>query len=351
MGKLYNMDAEIFATGTWNGDKYSDADLEDMVKNFVLLASTVKPPIKMGHTPSIKGAGKPAFKGDGQPALGWVTAVKKQGNKLIATLSDIPEIVYKAIKTGRYKRVSPEVYWGYKDKASGTKHHRVLAGVALLGADIPAVSTLADLEAYLSQTSDDSDSFDKMAVYSFAETATEKIIDNNKEKIDMSDELKKEYDAKLKAKEAELDKKYTDDMGAKDKEIADMKQADTQRIEDTAKADLKAYCDDKVKAHLMTPAASEALQSEDAKLYSTPQALAAVKAYADAQEQAFDMTEKGSSEKKETFDDSGDAFDSKVKAYMREHKVKYTEAMDAVAEAEPVLFKAYMADSNGKDGE
>jgi len=343
MGKLYNMDAEIFATGTWNGDKYSDADLDDMVKNFDLLANTVKPPIKMGHDPSIKG--------DGQPALGWVGAVRKQGNKLIATLIDMPEVVYKAIKQGLYKRVSSEVYWGYKDKASGTKHHRVLAGVALLGADIPAVSTLADLEAYLSQTSDNSDSFDKVAVYSFAETATEKITNENEEKRDMSDELKKEYADKLKAKEAELDKKYTDDMATKDKEIADMKAADTQRIEDSAKADLKAYCDDKVKAHKMTPAASEALQSEDAKLYSTPQALAAVKAYADAQESAFDMTEKGSSEKKETFDDSGDAFDSKVKAYMREHKVKYTEAMDAVADAEPALFKAYMADSNGKDGE
>ena len=42
-------DAEIFSVGTWNGDKYTVADLQDMVANFNALKDEIKPPIKLGH--------------------------------------------------------------------------------------------------------------------------------------------------------------------------------------------------------------------------------------------------------------------------------------------------------------
>ena len=46
--KLHEFDVEVFSTGEWNGDKYSDQDLEDMEKNFAALGETIKPPVKLG---------------------------------------------------------------------------------------------------------------------------------------------------------------------------------------------------------------------------------------------------------------------------------------------------------------
>jgi hypothetical protein len=141
----HEFDAEIFSTGEWNGDKYSEADLQDIADNFNTLAGTVKPPVRLGHRNL-----------EGQPALGWVKSLKRAGNKLIATLGDVPQVIYDSIKTGRFKRVSAEIYWNYKPKSGsfiGEKFNYVLKAVALLGADIPAVNNLSDLTAYLTQIS------------------------------------------------------------------------------------------------------------------------------------------------------------------------------------------------------
>ena len=147
--KTHDFDAEIFSVGTWNGDKYTVKDLQELADNFSALNGEIKPPIKLGHNDD--GINKTVS--DGQPALGWAEGLFVKGNKLIASFKKVPEVVYEAIKKGLYRRVSSEIYMKYKSK-TGKIYGKVLAGVALLGADIPAVKDLADLKAYLCQAPD-----------------------------------------------------------------------------------------------------------------------------------------------------------------------------------------------------
>lgn len=129
---------EIFATGTWNGRKFTDADLDDIVRSFDFFELSGRVPFKLGHNFE-----QPVT--DGQPALGWVRRIYRAGAKLLADFFDIPTIVYDAIRTGRYKFVSVELL---RDVQADTRVvPLVLDAVALLGADVPAVGNLRDLQA------------------------------------------------------------------------------------------------------------------------------------------------------------------------------------------------------------
>ena len=187
---------EIFSVGTWNGDRYTEDDLNDIVSNFEQLKYDIKPMLHLGHSRA---------KEDGNPALGWVSKLSKIGNKLVASFSQVPDVVYKAIKKGLYKRVSSEMIWNYK---RGDKlHKRVLAGVALLGADIPAVTNLKDLEIYRN--------FETIKSYSFE-------IDDfgnlqTKGGLTMADNEKiKEYELKLSQTSLELEREKAQKTKAED---------------------------------------------------------------------------------------------------------------------------------------
>jgi len=121
---------EIFKAGTWNGDAYSVKDLDDMVAAFDHVG--FKPPVKLGHKES-----------SGAPAFGWIENLRRQGDKLVADFHDLPEAVFKAIKSRAFDTVSSEVFWNIK--RGGKNFRRALKAVALLGAEIPAVSDLMPL--------------------------------------------------------------------------------------------------------------------------------------------------------------------------------------------------------------
>ena len=131
---------EIFSTGVWNGDRYSEKDLDAMIENFDDVG--FEPPVKLGHNE------EQSELQDGQPALGYISKIYKVGSKLVADFKELPKKVYDAIKRGNYKRVSSEIYWNYK--ANGSTFNRVLKAVALLGADIPAVTNLESIEGLYS---------------------------------------------------------------------------------------------------------------------------------------------------------------------------------------------------------
>lgn len=135
---------EIFAAGTWNGHKYSDTDLDAMVSAFAELAGKIDPPVKLGHDD-----GQRLLQADGYPAAGWVSRLVRKGDKLIADLRDVPAKVAELISAGAYKKISSEVYWNYKE--GGKTYRRVLKAIALLGADLPAVSSIGDIRALYDQ--------------------------------------------------------------------------------------------------------------------------------------------------------------------------------------------------------
>lgn len=130
--------ADIFSAGKWNGRSFTEADLDEVVKSFDFFALSGRVPLKLGHNNE-----QPLT--DGQPALGWVQRIWREGKKLKADFSDVPGVLWDAIKAGRYKFISVELL---RDVNAGTRVvPLVLDAVALLGADVPAVGTLNDLQA------------------------------------------------------------------------------------------------------------------------------------------------------------------------------------------------------------
>lgn len=131
---------EIMAVGTWNGDEYGVDDLDSMVKAYQSGNAGIDPPLKLGHS-----EGQELV--EGMPALGWVTNLRRNGQKLLADFKDVPKKIADLINNGAYKKVSSEVFFNLR-QPKGARLPRVLSAVALLGAEIPAVSTLSDVEAW-----------------------------------------------------------------------------------------------------------------------------------------------------------------------------------------------------------
>lgn len=132
---------QVFETGNWNGSKYTEKDLEEMVNNFGIFEA----PLKIGHDAKQKLAG--------MPAVGWITKLYKKGKKLYADIQGIPKTVYELIKKGAYKKRSAELYYNVVD-GTGKICNNVFGGLALLGAELPAINTLEDVVAlYENQSS------------------------------------------------------------------------------------------------------------------------------------------------------------------------------------------------------
>lgn len=372
---VHSFDTEIFSAGTWNGDKYTVTDLDDMVANFAKLKDTVKPPVKLGHNEKQPLA-------DGQMALGWVENLKRIGDKLVATLSQVPDVLYKAIKAGRYKRVSSEIMWNYKH--AGETFKKVLSGVALLGADIPAVGNLADLEAFLSQsTGDNPGSFDGVRIYSFA-TEDSKIKNPKQGATAMSDELLREYRNKVAAAEADLkaekdklatakataetalkaekDKlavltaeKVANETEAKEykEKLAELETKTAEAVKLSKQEDLKTFCEAQVKAGKMTPGGRDIICKELDKLtYSNSSFSIPVEMFKEYQESfAKVILPKGESGKNEggktvKYATVQEEVDGKVKEYMAANKeISYVVALDAVLTADDKLAQAYVDDA------
>ncbi len=127
---------EIFAAGKHNGDTYTVSDLDAMVDAFYKL--DFKPPLKAGHVEDKQG----------MPALGWISNLRRTGEKLLADFIEMPQGVYDYIKGKRYNTVSSEVFWNLR---RGDKFFsRALKAVSLLGAEIPAVAGLKSLNEMFS---------------------------------------------------------------------------------------------------------------------------------------------------------------------------------------------------------
>lgn len=129
---------EIFATGTWHGDEYTTKDLDAMCEAFGKVG--FKPPLKLGHSEK-----QHLLTNAGLPAAGWVDRIYRKGEKLLADFSAIPKQIHDLIVRKAYDRVSSEIYWDYTHEES--KLPRVLKAVALLGSEIPEVTTLDSISA------------------------------------------------------------------------------------------------------------------------------------------------------------------------------------------------------------
>ena len=196
MSELLNV--EIFATGTWNGFKFTEDDLFEIMENSnqLLFDGKNKPPVKLGHSKK-----QILAQEDGQPALGWLENFKVEGDKLVSDIKNIPDVLMKAFDKKLWKQVSVEL-----------KHIEnfgwFVSGLAVLGADLPAVKTLEDLSAFLSERESNlSPQFNNLSL-----SFTEPIIKHSGEI--MTEPIKKDVDLTellnrvqvLEAEKAQLEK-------------------------------------------------------------------------------------------------------------------------------------------------
>lgn len=133
-------DREIFSVGTWRGSATVEATkdyIAAMVQSYIELNSKVPGfaiPIKLGHNKRV-----------GEPAFGYAENVRMSadGGTVLADFMDMPPEIVDAITKKQYNAVSVEIY--PKVEYAGKTYPNVLSGVALLGAEWPAVKGLKPL--------------------------------------------------------------------------------------------------------------------------------------------------------------------------------------------------------------
>ncbi len=353
--KTHEFDAEIFSVGTYHGDKWTLQHLKDIVSNFSALSGIIKPPLKLGHNE--KGIN------DGQPAFGIVKSLRLKGEKLVATLSEVPDVLFNAIKARRYSRVSSEIYFQFKH--SGNTFNKVLSAVALLGADIPEVKNLADLQAFLAQAPKGG-SFDKLVAFS-NEVDGEGTIILRKEEPNMGDIDLKGLEEKM-AKFGEQITSLTSEVAdakaetAKYKEQADKATAKLTEVEAKNLKDkqagegdeLKAFCEGQVKAGKMLPAGRDVILNglkEEKLLYSEKGHSVPVdlfKKFCETQGKVLPTKESahhGEGEG-ETYDTAQEEMHAKVLKYTAEKKVDYAEGVQHILSTDKELAERYLEETN-----
>lgn len=331
---------EVMSTGVWNGHKFTLDDLVEISSNFQRLKDVIKPPVKLGHTPDKPGA----------PAYGWVTNLKVVGNKLMAILSDLPEMLLKAIRAKRYRRVSSEIFFEYK--YGGKDYGKVFSGLALLGAETPAVKDLKDLQAYLTQNSDIG-TFEK--IEAFDSPSDFESFNLDKENIDMEpkkleEELRKFQD-QLTTLTAQNTKLQTDlDKANNEKKALEVKQFEDKKNQNIA--ELKAFCDTHVKEGRMLPAQRDALVKDEKAVCFDDEGSVVInfdtfKKHIEMADKVVDKkehAEDGGSDTK--FDSVQSEIDVKVAKYMADKNEKdYKTAFDAVLTLDSDLANRYIKDT------
>lgn len=129
---------EIFAVGTWNGNKFTSKDLDNVVAAYNETKGDFNIPIKLGHNDKQK-----LLEEDGLPAAGWLENIKRVGNKLVGDFKAVPGKVADLIESGAFRKRSIELNPDFK--IGDTVYPLVLTGIALLGSNLPAVEGLADI--------------------------------------------------------------------------------------------------------------------------------------------------------------------------------------------------------------
>lgn len=327
---------EIFSTGKWNGDEYTNEDLLEMVKAFEENKSGARPYIKLGHDKSQK-----LLQADGLPAAGWIDKVYVQGNKLLADFVDIPQKVYGLIKSKAYRKVSSEIFWNIK---IGEKtYKRMLAAVALLGADTPGVMNLNDILAMYNikdnyEKIGQGDSHD-LKLFESEETIIKELDTMSKTEAELK--LEAELLAEKEKAEAQL-KEFTAKQDEAAKELEALKQfkaeaeaREAKLQEEKAQAEIEKFYTELVADKLAAPSMKEYIvelagpekkEYTQGKLSKMDTLKEMLKLFSAAKEVNF--AESSSMGKKESM--SKDMMEEKIQKYMKENQCTYGQAVKAL---------------------
>lgn len=338
---------EIFGEGVWNGNVITSDVLKNIVTAFDATNGFIKPVLKLGHNEE-----QTLLQKDGFPAAGWVSNVYIRGKKLIADFVDIPEKIYELIKRKAYRKVSVEIFNGYR--FDGRSYPNLLGAVALLGADTPAVMTLSDildrykLEAQKFATDSSSDKID-INIYS-----SDISIDNEEVqgyRVMSQDEREKMQEMIDKMKSQIEDLKNRIDEMSKEKKTSDESYSVYKK-----EAEEKIIRLEKEKEETEIEKFSLSLQNKNLISPSMQPYLKAIASKTDKQEfsigsdklSSYQVIEKLLTVAKEVFSinkeektqdvepkvkDTEKEIDKKIEEYMQENKVSYSAAYRAVVKS------------------
>ena len=325
---------EIFRAGRHLDDAgvahhFSEADLDGMAASYS--PALREAPLTVGHPK------------DNLPAYGWVKAVARTpAGTLAITPHQVEPQFAEMVQAGRFKKRSASFYPPHAPN-NPTPGKWYLRHVAFLGAQPPAVAGLKDI-----QFSED----DAGGAVSFSQPATAEP--STQEPDDMSKELQEQL-AKVQADLAAAKEATTKAQAdaAAHKKAADDAQAQAASFAEKARADRKAgfvsFAETQVQAGRLLPKDKDmAVATLDALADATPVEFAegdttrkvspaqwlqdliakappAVSFGEFAQRGATTQIQPGAAKGK-----SDAEIDQAAKAYMRQHKVDYSEALGAV---------------------
>jgi|GEM_PF-6319134 len=330
------MKMELLREGIWNGIKITREIMDQMVANFEHFKDILRVPLKLGHN-------KQQPLTDGMPALGELSKIWIDENgTMIGEATGMPDIVSKAIKGKLYRDVSIEASFDVTHK--GTDYGAVLTGLALLGADLPAVNTLSDLQAYLSK--ENGFAFSRSISFSMQEDKNM----NEEELRSQLAELNAQF-ATFKAEKATSDAQKDAEMAKLTQENADLLQAQKTVKFTAEKKELEDSMEDLVTGEVITPAQRDAFAAQ----IKDDATLASVKMSVDVlstgkPDKGKKKGAEGMVDNKDDLDLKGKNPDEVIHAKTLQLKAKnncsYQEANDVVMLENPGLAREY-ADMTG----
>jgi hypothetical protein len=117
---------EVFRAGDYGAKGvWSEADLDQLARDYS--PQLLEAPLTFDHARS-------------GPAFGWVRALRKIGDRLVAVVGDVPAVVRELVRRGAYRKRSVEILRHFAP--TGRPY---LRAVSLLGAATPAVPGLREV--------------------------------------------------------------------------------------------------------------------------------------------------------------------------------------------------------------
>lgn len=243
-------DVEIFSTGKWQGkgsaeggDVITEAVLDKWIDTFNKVGSKVKPRLRAGHD------SKKSHDMTGLASLGWLTGLKRAGDKLLADFKAVPQKIKALMDKKAIGRFSPGL-WS-KMEINGESFEDVIDHVAILGADLPANM---DLDGFITEMYEQDTEMEgtEQRIYEH------KIIE--KEVKVMSDEKIKTFEAEYKEATLKITE-YEKQISEKDEQIkqyesenTDLKSQIEQAEHSKLATEVDAYLDDRLKGGHISPA-------------------------------------------------------------------------------------------------
>lgn len=332
---------EIMSEGIWNNTRITKDVMNDVIAAFNQTKEFALPHLKLGHNDN-----QPLLENDGLPAAGWVTNVYIKGKKLLADFSDVPEKIYSLIMKKAYRKVSVELFQGYKFK--GNTFNNLLGAVALLGADRPAMANLNDILSMYSlpdnngvSTFTNPENADTIKTKITMTAEAGKVPDNKDKNTDSEDLRKKITDLQEKLDKqsdqfAEFSKERESFQSYRDKTDAKIKDLENEKVN----VQVKNFCLDLSTKELISPSmepyVAELVKNTSAKKFSvgdkkdvTAQVL--IEDLLGLAKQVYGINKDENTENILPKDDGNDDDASEeISKFMSENKVDYSQAYKEV---------------------